>query len=227
MGGGQATEPSSPTETSKPTEDSNPTDNNPTEPHVHKWSEWSVTTEPTCTVAGEESRSCACGEVEKRTVEAKGHAYTSVVTDPTCTEKGYTTHTCDCGDTYQDTYVDAIGHSFGEWTTTKDTTCTANGEQTRECACGEVETKTILATGHDYKAIVTDPTCEDKGYTTYTCACGDSYVDKYVDSTGHSFGEWKTVNEATCTEKGEQKRECACGEVETKVVLAIVVNFVV
>ena len=231
MGGGQATEPSNPTETSKPTEDSKPTDNgsadketdqgnNQTEPHVHAWSEWSVTTEPTCTVAGEESRSCACGEVEKRTVESKGHAYTSVVTDPTCTEKGYTTHTCDCGDTYQDTYVDATGHSFGNWETTEEPTCTDNGEKKRECACGEVETETLPATGHKYNAEVTKPTCTERGYTTYTCDCGDSYVDNYVSATGHSFGEWTTTKEATCTANGEQKRECACGEVETKTILA-------
>ena len=62
MGGGQATEPSTPTETSKPTEDSKFTDNNQTETHVHEWSEWAVTLEPTCTAVGEQSRSCACGE---------------------------------------------------------------------------------------------------------------------------------------------------------------------
>jgi hypothetical protein len=32
---------------------------------------------------------------------------------------------------------------------------------------------------------VTAPTCTSKGYTTHTCACGNSYVDTYVDATGH------------------------------------------
>ena len=38
---------------------------------------------------------------------------------------------------------------------------------------------------HAYESVVTAPTCTEKGYTTYTCACGDSYVDDYVDATGH------------------------------------------
>ena len=44
-----------------------------------------------------------------------------------------------------------------------------------------------VAHEHEYAAAVTDPTCTEQGYTTYTCACGDSYVDDYVDDTGHSY----------------------------------------
>lgn len=39
---------------------------------------------------------------------------------------------------------------------------------------------------HDYNAIITSPTCSEQGYTTYTCECGDTYVDDYVDATGHA-----------------------------------------
>ena len=39
---------------------------------------------------------------------------------------------------------------------------------------------------HSYDNVVTAPTCNDKGYTTHTCSiCNDSYVDSYVDATGH------------------------------------------
>ena len=41
----------------------------------HSFGEWVVTTEPTCTEKGVETRSCACGEVETREVEALGHEY--------------------------------------------------------------------------------------------------------------------------------------------------------
>ncbi len=51
----------------------------------------------------------------------------------------------------------------------------------------------ILNRAHTHTAIITKPTCTERGYTTYTCDCGDSYVDDYVDATGHSF------NGATCT----------------------------
>lgn len=52
-----------------------------------------------------------------------GHRYKSVVTDPTCTTAGYTTHTCiACGYSYQDSNIDALGHTWGE-----DGTCTVCG----------------------------------------------------------------------------------------------------
>ncbi len=41
----------------------------------HSFGEWTVTVEPTCTEKGVETRSCACGEVETREVEALGHEY--------------------------------------------------------------------------------------------------------------------------------------------------------
>ena len=43
--------------------------------HEHSFGEWTVTTEPTCTEKGEETRSCECGETETREVEALGHDF--------------------------------------------------------------------------------------------------------------------------------------------------------
>lgn len=81
----------------------------------HNMGEWSVVTEPSCEVTGKEERSCsACDYSESREIAAAQHNYTSKVTVPTCTESGYTTHTCSkCGNSYQDSYVDAMGHSYG------------------------------------------------------------------------------------------------------------------
>ena len=39
---------------------------------------------------------------------------------------------------------------------------------------------------HKYNEVITDPTCTEQGYTTYTCECGDTYIDNYVDLTGHT-----------------------------------------
>lgn len=57
---------------------------------------------------------------------------------------------------------------------------------------------------HEYNAVVTTPTCTEQGYTTYTCECGDSYVDDYVDATGHTPAEpvQKWPANPTCTENG-------------------------
>lgn len=77
------------------------------------------------------------------------HTYKSVVTSPTCTERGYTTHTCSkCGDSYQDSYTDALGHSFGAWSVVQEATSTTSGLRERVCSvCQYKETETIPATG--------------------------------------------------------------------------------
>ncbi|MBQ2920304.1 MAG: S-layer homology domain-containing protein, partial [Oscillospiraceae bacterium] len=43
------------------------------QPHEHSFGEWTVTTEPTCTEKGVETRTCECGESETREVAALGH----------------------------------------------------------------------------------------------------------------------------------------------------------
>ena len=80
------------------------------------------------------------------------HSYQVVVTAPTCTEKGFTTHTCECGDSYIDTYIDALGHDFGDWAQMKAPTCTEKGEEKRTCSRCEVpEAREIPALGHEYE----------------------------------------------------------------------------
>ena len=190
----------------------------------HTFGKWREIEEATCEQAGKERRDCAaCGSFEIRDIEATGHNYNAIVTEPTCTEQGHTTHTCECGDAYIDSYVKALGHKFGEWTTTTESTCIEAGEEHRTCVvCGHVETREVAATGHSYNAVVTKPTCTEQGYITYTCECGDSYVDGYVDATGHTFGAWTETQAPTCTEQGSERRACdACDHVETREVVAL------
>lgn len=79
------------------------------------------------------------------------HIYTSAVTSPTCTQQGYTTYTCVlCGETYTAGYTEALGHSWGEWITTKFPTPAEDGRRERTCSrCGHTETDLIPATGFD------------------------------------------------------------------------------
>ena len=103
------------------------------------------------------------------------HSYTETVTPPTCTEQGYTTHSCACGASYVDTYVPALGHSFGEWRVTTPPTCTGKGIETRACTrCGATEERDVPAKGHTYTDTVVPPTCTEQGYTAHVCECGDS-----------------------------------------------------
>ena len=55
--------------------------------HEHTFGEWVITTAPTCTQDGLETRTCsACGEVETRVIPAAGHDYK----DGKCTVCGET-----------------------------------------------------------------------------------------------------------------------------------------
>ena len=77
--------------------------------HGHTLSE---TVASSCTVAGKEVYTCACGDSYENALELGEHDYDHVVTAPTCTAAGYTTHTCAfCDDSYTDTEVDALGHA--------------------------------------------------------------------------------------------------------------------
>lgn len=112
----------------------------------HVWGEPTITKEATCTEAGSQTLTCSsCGAQENQEIPALGHDYQDTVTQPTCTEQGYTTHTCSrCQDSYVDTYVDALGHDWGEWEVTKPATETEDGSRTRTCKrCGETQTETI------------------------------------------------------------------------------------
>ena len=164
--------------------------------------------EPTCTETGlTEGEHCTrCDyKVAQEVVEALGHNYNSVVTKPTCLEKGYTTHTCDrCNDSYIDNYVDALGHDIVV-DEKVEPTCTetglTEGEHCIRCDYKVVQ-EIINALGHNYNSVVIEPTCETQGYTAHTCErCNDSYVDSYVEASGHELIVDKGYD-ATCTEAG-------------------------
>lgn len=105
------------------------------------------------------------------------HSFTDIVTAPTCTEKGYTTHTCVCGYVYKDSYVDALGHDYSEWTVTTTPTCTEKGVETRNCSrCDAFETREVNALGHNYVDVVCSR-CGEKELVT-SGRCGDNLTWK-------------------------------------------------
>ncbi|MBR3836227.1 MAG: leucine-rich repeat protein [Clostridia bacterium] len=70
---------------------------------------------------------------------------------------------------------------------------------------------------HSYESVVTAPTCTEHGYTTYTCECGDSYVDDYVEATGHSHTS-EITTPATHTTTGVMTYTCSCGDTYTETI---------
>ena len=159
---------------------------------------------------------------EKKTVPALGHNYTEYVSKPTCTAKGYTRHKCSrCGDNYVDTYVNAYGHSFGDWNVKTAATCTAGGTEERTCSvCKFVETRVISATGHTPRKAVREnekaASCTTGGNydeVVYCSVCKTelSRVKKTVSALGHNYVDY--VIAPTCTSKGYTRHKCSrCGD---------------
>ena len=80
------------------------TQENITTEHIHEYSEWQITKNPTCIEDGIEERICSCGETETRTVDALGHNYSDwIIAEPTDTTNGYRYKECSgCDDVYID-----------------------------------------------------------------------------------------------------------------------------
>ncbi len=65
-------------------------------PHTHSFGEWMVTTKPSCTDPGIQTRECDCGQTERAEIPATGHQWDEgkVTKEPTETFDGEMTFTC-------------------------------------------------------------------------------------------------------------------------------------
>lgn len=126
------------------------------------------------------------------------HTYKTEVVAPTCTEQGYTLHTCTgCGDSYKDTYVSALGHSYGEpsWDWSEDYT---NATATFTCTNDSEHVNTLTATVTD--EVTTPATCTTDGEKDCTATVtfnNQTYTDVKtvtVEKTGHSISDNSCVN---------------------------------
>ena len=153
----------------------------------HTWDDGVITTDPTCTTAGEKTYTCAvCGDTKTETVKPLGHDFANgswkTVKEATCLEEGLQKKQCsrcDALDENETKTIEPIGHDWGEWTTAKEATCTVDGEQERVCKNDPAhkETEVIKATGHQHLTEGVDkkdPTETEPGYTgdTVCDTCG-------------------------------------------------------
>ena len=106
---------------------------------AHNFSEWTTTTEATCTTDGEHIRKCStCDKIETKVITATGHKYVDTVIEPTCTEQGYIKHVCSkCGDTYTDSEIPAKGHNHNKVETIPPTETTAGYDKHSCTVCGD------------------------------------------------------------------------------------------
>ena len=112
---------------------------------------------------------------------------------PDCEAEGYTINTCGlCGHSWKDDIVPALEHQWSAWVNN------GNGTHTRTCereGCKygtDGAAKVVTANCKDSVSmhITAAPNCTSKGYTEYWCGdCDYTWVDDYVDPTGHSYIE--------------------------------------
>ena len=70
---------------------------------------------------------------------------------------------------------------------------------------------------HAYKITRIAPTCTSEGYTLYQCSCGAEKREDFLPAKGHTWGEWKVVQEPTFTEIDKKERSCTvCGVTESE-----------
>lgn len=130
-----------------------------------------ITTPATHTATGIMTYACSCGDTYTETIaKSEKHSHSAVVTAPTCEDQGYTTYTCECGDTYVADYVDATGHTAGEWVVTIPATTTTHGVKIQYCvSCKTVlATQVIPATGKVSGVAISDILLDYKSSTTIT-----------------------------------------------------------
>jgi len=103
-------------------------DNGTTSSHAHQWGEWQVTTAPTCTAEGEETKICLLDTTHKetRSIAALGHDWGNwaQTTASTYTTEGVETRTCTRDATHTETrsisripFTSVAG--FGTWLTSQ------------------------------------------------------------------------------------------------------------
>ena len=166
---------------------------------IEKHNYESFATAPNCTEQGYTTYSCECGDSYVADyVDALGHIEETVpAVAPTCTETGLTAGAkCSvCGETLtEQKELPANGHTPANAVEENYVapSCIENGSKDVVVYCSvcneEINRETVVidATGHNYTAVTTAPTCTEQGYTTYTCDCGETYVDNYVNATGHA-----------------------------------------
>ena len=198
--------------------------------HVHEWGEWTVTTAPTCTAEGEETRVCEldASHTETRSVAVDPDAHEwgewKETKDPTCTAEGEERRVCELDASHTEkrsVAADPDAHEWGEWKETKAPTCTAEGEETRVCEldASHTETRSVAVDpdAHEWgewketKA----PTCTAEGEETRICELDASHTETRsvaVDPDAHEWGEWKETKAPTYVAEGEETRVCTHNE---------------
>ncbi len=123
----------------------------------HRWGDWVVTTEPTCTGLGVKTKFCShCTKTQTSPILPTGHsAGEPVITDVTCTEDGSViTYCTKCDTVLSREIAEAQGHTMSEWEIITEATDTEHGLKRRDCSvCDYFEEEVIPSTVVPYISV--------------------------------------------------------------------------
>ncbi len=160
-------------------------------PHVHSFGDWVTVKAATCTEAGEQERTCSCGEKETQAIPAAGHTIATIAAvKATCTTDGSTagTYCTTCGKQIEKPTAIPASHSFDQGKTVKNPTCTETGLKRYTCSvCGATKDEAIAKINHTFDAgkITQQATCTKTGVRTFTCTmCGTTKTES-IATLGH------------------------------------------
>ena len=181
---------------------------------THTMGGWYVESNATCTTQGVKKNVCSrCGYTETQKFGPNGHNWANA----TCTSAKYCKT---CGTTSGS----VLGHSWGDWITTKPSTCNQNGVKTRTCnRCGKVESQNLNITDHTWGSwtVKTQATCLKEGLENRFCKVCNLEQTRKLKAIGHNYEISETVK-STCTDSGYDVYACTrCGDSYTNTVEAM------
>lgn len=160
-----------------------------TSPHV--WDSGKVTTQPTCTTAGQKTYTCAvCSAIHVETIQASGHDISHHdAKAATCTTIGWNAHnTCSRCNYTTYTEIAALGHDAVSHEG-KAATCTEYGWNAYVTCnrCDYTTYRKINALGHDISHHdARAATCTEKGWNAYdACSRCDYSTYEEIAALGH------------------------------------------
>ena len=216
---------------------------------LHDWSDWVVTTPPTCGAAGVETRTCSdCDEVETRLIPPTGnHNYVNgictvcltiepahlIVSDATAHADGTFDVTLSLTNNPGITTL-VVDLTFDNDVLTFDSA--ANGglfdhmtkgarrivfdDYPNVTASGDLATLTFSVDGNAQSGSYTiKASTHDASDENYDDVAVDSIVGT-VDVTAHDFGAWTVTTPASCTTDGFESHSCYCGVIEGRIIEA-------
>jgi len=188
----------------------------------HKYGNYEVTKEPTCSDEGIETAVCSHDSSHTITravpIDPDAHDWKQLSGTPaTCTTEGNGERECKICAKKEETLetFPALGHKFADWTQTTAPTCTEAGEETGTCThdSSHTMTRAVPALGHQYAnnwKITTPATCTTAGEETGTCTHDSSHTTtRAIPALGHQYANnWKITTPPTVVQAGTETDTC-------------------